>query len=87
MPQLYSYIRWSSGLQEKGRTRTRLVAAARAYAAEHKLEVVEVIEPGLSAFRGKNRKGKVGDFIDAVKSGGYFFRLIPILREPGSPVT
>ncbi len=54
MPQLYSYIRWSSGLQEKGRTRTRLVAAARAYTAEHKLEVVEVIEPGLSAFRGKN---------------------------------
>jgi len=31
--------------------------------------MVEIIEPGLSAFRGKNRKGKLGDFIDAVKSG------------------
>lgn len=69
MPQLYSYIRWSSGRQEKGTTRTRQVAAARAYAAEHNLEMVEIIEPGLSAFRGKNRKGKLGDFIDAVKSG------------------
>ncbi|MDU4840071.1 MAG: hypothetical protein E6X49_02855 [Leclercia adecarboxylata] len=69
MPQLYSYIRWSSGRREKGRARTRLVAAARAYAAEHKLEVVAVIEPGLSAFRGKNRKYKLGEFIDAVKSG------------------
>ncbi|EPK3138646.1 recombinase family protein [Enterobacter cloacae] len=69
MPQLYSYIRWSSGRQEKGTTRTRQVAAARTYAAEHNLEMVEIIEPGLSAFRGKNRKGKLGDFIDAVKSG------------------
>ncbi|MRT14403.1 recombinase family protein [Enterobacteriaceae bacterium RIT711] len=69
MPQLYSYIRWSSGRQEKGTTRTRQVAAARAYAAEHNLEMVEIIEPGMSAFRGKNRKGKLGDFIDAVKNG------------------
>ncbi|GKK88003.1 hypothetical protein NUKP42_09760 [Klebsiella variicola] len=30
--------------------------------------MVEIIEPGVSAFRGKNRAGKLGDFIDAVKN-------------------
>ncbi|HHG8587714.1 TPA: recombinase family protein [Citrobacter koseri] len=68
MPQLYSYIRWSSDRQEKGTTRNRQVAAAKAYADEAGLEMVEIIEPGVSAFRGKNRAGKLGDFIDAVKN-------------------
>ncbi|HGG8858503.1 recombinase family protein [Enterobacter roggenkampii] len=68
MPQLYSYIRWSSDRQEKGTTRNRQIEAAKAYAAEAGLEMVEIIEPGVSAFRGKNRAGKLGDFIDAVKS-------------------
>lgn len=68
MPQLYSYIRWSSDRQEKGTTRNRQVAAAKAYADEAGLELVEIIEPGVSAFRGKNRAGKLGDFIDAVKN-------------------
>lgn len=30
--------------------------------------MVEILEPGVSAFRGKNRAGKLGDFIDAVKN-------------------
>ncbi|WP_375752591.1 recombinase family protein [Enterobacter roggenkampii] len=68
MPQLYSYIRWSSDRQEKGTTRNRQVEAAKAYAAEAGLEMVEIIEPGVSAFRGKNRAGQLGDFIDAVKN-------------------
>ncbi|WP_445663107.1 recombinase family protein [Enterobacter soli] len=68
MPQLYSYIRWSTDRQEKGTTRNRQVAAAKAYADEAGLEMVEIIEPGVSAFRGKNRAGKLGDFIDAVKN-------------------
>jgi len=68
MPKLYSYIRWSSDRQNQGTTKMRQLAAARAYAEEHKLEMVEIIEPGVSAFRGKNRDGKLGDFIDAVKS-------------------
>jgi len=68
MPQLYSYIRWSTDRQDKGTTRTRQVAAAKAYAEEAGLEMVEIIEPGVSAFRGKNRAGKLGDFIDAVKN-------------------
>lgn len=68
MPQLYSYIRWSSDRQDKGTTRNRQVAAAKAYAEEAGLEMVEILEPGISAFRGKNRAGKLGDFIDAVRS-------------------
>lgn len=68
MAKLYSYIRWSSGSQSQGSTRSRQLAAARAYAAENQLEMVEIIEPGVSAFRGKNRSGKLGDFIDAVKN-------------------
>ncbi|AUU05389.1 recombinase family protein [Raoultella planticola] len=68
MPQLYSYIRWSSDRQDKGTTRNRQVAAAKAYAEEAGLEMVEILEPGVSAFRGKNRAGKLGDFIDAVKN-------------------
>ncbi|MCM7525605.1 recombinase family protein [Klebsiella aerogenes] len=68
MPQLYSYIRWSSDRQDQGTTRNRQVAAAKAYAEETGLEMVEILEPGISAFRGKNRAGKLGDFIDAVKN-------------------
>jgi len=70
MPKLYSYIRWSSDRQDKGTTRNRQLAAARAYAADAGLELVEIEDPGVSAFRGKNtQKGKLGDFMDAVKQG------------------
>lgn len=69
MPKLYSYIRWSSDRQNQGTTKLRQLAAARAFAEEHKLEMVEIIEPGVSAYRGKNRAGKLGDFIDAVTQG------------------
>lgn len=70
MPQLYSYIRWSTDRQDKGTTRNRQLAAAKAYAANAGLEMVEIEDPGVSAFRGKNTNtGKLGDFIDAVKQG------------------
>ncbi|WP_244316617.1 recombinase family protein [Kosakonia arachidis] len=48
--------------------RNRQLAAAKAYAEEAGLKRVEIIEPGVSAFRGKNRAGKLGDFIDAIKN-------------------
>ncbi|WP_455915101.1 recombinase family protein [Pantoea agglomerans] len=69
MPQLYSYIRWSSEKQTKSTSLERQLASARGFASEHNLEMVEIIEPSLSAFRGKNLDGKLGDFIDAVVSG------------------
>jgi len=54
MPQLYSYIGWSSDRQDKGTTMSRQIETAKAYANEAGLEMVEIIEPGVSAFRGRN---------------------------------
>lgn len=48
MPKLYSYIRWSSDRQDKGTTKDRQLSAARTYAEEKGLEMVEIIEPGVS---------------------------------------
>jgi hypothetical protein len=70
MPLLYSYIRWSSDRQAKGTTLDRQLASAKEFAASEGLELVEITDPGVSAFKGKNTKyGKLGDFIDAVKDG------------------
>lgn len=54
MPQLYSYIRWSSERQQKGTTRQRQVIGAKEFAIANGLELVEIEDPGVSAFRGKN---------------------------------
>lgn len=71
MPLLYSYIRWSSERQSKGTTRDRQIASARDFALANNLELVEIEDPGVSAFHGKNTNegGKLRDFIDAVKDG------------------
>ncbi len=70
MTKLYSYVRWSSERQSKGTTFERQMASARLFANDNSLELVEIIEPGVSAFKGKNSKdGKLGDFINAVEAG------------------
>ncbi|CAM4267991.1 recombinase family protein [Serratia silvae] len=70
MPLLYSYIRWSSERQAKGTTLQRQMTSAKEFALANGLELVEIIDPGVSAFRGKNTKtGKLGDFINAVREG------------------
>ncbi|WP_431223010.1 recombinase family protein [Serratia sp. L9] len=70
MPKLYSYIRWPSERQAKGTTLKRQMESAKAFALMNDLELIEIIDPGVSAFRGKNTKsGKLGDFIDAVRQG------------------
>lgn len=70
MTQLYSYVRWSSDRQSKGTSFERQMASARQFANDNGLELVEIIEPGVSAFKGKNAKdGKLGDFINAVEAG------------------
>ncbi len=70
MPKLYSYIRWSSERQAKGTTLKRQMESAKKFALMNDLELVEITDPGVSAFRGKNTKsGKLGDFIDAVRQG------------------
>ncbi|VGJ02946.1 Uncharacterised protein [Klebsiella pneumoniae] len=47
MPQLYSYIRWSSERQQKGTTRQRQVIGAKEFAIANGLELVEIEDPGV----------------------------------------
>lgn len=54
MSKLYSYVRWSSEKQAKGTTLERQLASARAFANENGLEFAEIIDPNVSAFKGKN---------------------------------
>lgn len=69
MTQMYSYIRWSSDRQELGTSLQRQMAGAKEFAIQQGLELVEVIEAGVSAFKGKNATdGKLGDFIAAVEA-------------------
>lgn len=70
-PKLYSYIRWSSEKQGKGTSLARQKNAAREYADSHGLEMVEMIDSGLSAFKGKNlgADSALGSFILAVEAG------------------
>lgn len=67
--KLYSYIRWSSAQQTAGTSLERQTAAAREYAFNHNLEFVEILDGGISAFKGKNAtEGALADFIAAVKA-------------------
>lgn len=68
--KLYSYVRWSSEKQAAGTSLSRQSDAAREFAADHNLEYVEVIDAGVSAFKGKNAEhGALADFIEAVEAG------------------
>ncbi|HHK5667390.1 TPA: recombinase family protein, partial [Serratia marcescens] len=67
--KLYSYQRWSSAVQEAGTTKTRQEDAARAYALRNGLEYCEIVDSGVSAYRGANKQGALGKFIDAVQQG------------------
>lgn len=70
MKKLYSYIRWSSAQQTAGTSLERQTTAAREYASSHNLEFVEILDAGVSAFKGKNAtEGALADFITAVKAG------------------
>mgnify|MGYP003874879619 CR=1 FL=1 len=66
----YSYIRWSSDKQEKGSSYNRQLAYSEKFAREHDLELVEIVDSGISAFKGKNaEQGELGRFLDAAKEG------------------
>ncbi|BDY05434.1 hypothetical protein F0521_24750 [Ferrimonas sp. YFM] len=65
----YSYIRWSSEKQAHGTTLARQKKIANEIADENGLELVELVDEGLSAFKGKHRKdGALGAFIEAVRN-------------------
>jgi DNA invertase Pin-like site-specific DNA recombinase len=71
MPKAYSYVRWSTPEQAHGGTLERQLKLSREYAAKHNLDLDEsYIDPGVSAYRGKNRfEGALANFISAVKTG------------------
>ncbi|BEO51634.1 recombinase family protein [Serratia marcescens] len=68
--KLFSYVRWSSDKQTGNTSLSRQSTKAREFADLHGLELVELLDAGLSAFRGKNTtQGALGGFIRAVESG------------------
>ena len=70
MKKLYSYIRFSTPEQLKGDSLRRQMELAKDYADQHNLELTQVSDQGVSAFRGKNlEKGNLGRFVQLVNDG------------------
>lgn len=68
--KLYSYQRWSSAVQEDGTSKARQSFAAEEYAKTHNLEVVEIVDAGISGFKSDNSKsGALAKFLAAVDDG------------------
>lgn len=68
--KLYSYQRWSSAVQADGTSKARQSFAAEEYAKTHNLEVVEIVDAGVSGFKSDNSKsGALAQFLDAVDNG------------------
>lgn len=67
----YSYTRWSDPRQGDGHSLERQLSAAQAYADEHGLILDKsMVDPGLSAFRGKNRtQGYLAGFLEKIEAG------------------
>ncbi|MBP0111340.1 recombinase family protein [Bradyrhizobium vignae] len=69
----YSYVRFSTAQQEAGASLQRQTEKAAKYAADHGLLLdteLNMTDPGVSAFRGKNaRTGALGGFLAAVNKG------------------
>jgi DNA invertase Pin-like site-specific DNA recombinase len=71
-PKAYSYVRFSTPNQAKGRSYERQIELATAYAHERGLELAETTykDLGVSAFRGKNAQtGALQAFLKAVEDG------------------
>lgn len=71
-PTAYSYLRFSTPEQAKGDSQRRQSEAAKKYALDHSLNLMDVSyqDLGVSAFRSANAEtGMLGEFLDAVRSG------------------
>lgn len=73
MKRAYSYVRFSTAEQLKGKSLERQTEAARNYCKQHGLELdtdLSLHDLGVSAFRGKNATvGALGSFLKAVHAG------------------
>jgi hypothetical protein len=69
MPQCFSYSRMSSPEQLKGDSLRRQLEQSRDYAERHGLNLVELQDLGISAYRGRNvgPDAALGQFLDAVR--------------------
>jgi DNA invertase Pin-like site-specific DNA recombinase len=68
----YSYIRFSSALQAKGKSFERQLENSKGYCEKHGLELVEnYTDLGVSAFKGNNKDkvNALGKFLEAVQTG------------------
>lgn len=64
----FSYVRWSSEKQTKGTSLERQLAKTQEFATKNNFELIELIDSGISAYKGNNiKKGALGRFILAVK--------------------
>jgi len=70
MTKLYSYIRWSSAKQSLGSSLARQTKKAQKFATLKGLEYTEILDDGVSAFRGKNTRptAALGQFISEVEN-------------------
>jgi len=69
-PKCYSYIRFSTPEQQKGDSLRRQLRMSEDYAKEHGLELDDMRDLGLSAFKGQHRtRGALGRFLSLVKEG------------------
>lgn len=69
--KLYSYIRFSTPKQAQGDSYRRQLELAERYAKQHKLELSEIYDSGISAFKGKNvsEKGALGKLLRLIEDG------------------
>lgn len=68
--KLYSYQRWSSAVQADGTSKARQSHAAEQYAVANNLELVEIVDAGISGFKSANSKsGALAQFLEAVDAG------------------
>ncbi|RWK15515.1 MAG: recombinase family protein [Mesorhizobium sp.] len=70
--QAISYARWSSGKQSQGDSLARQVSNAEAFCAQHGLTLDrdrQLVDDGVSAFKGANLEASLGAFVADVRSG------------------
>lgn len=72
-PKAYSYVRYSSKIQENGDSTRRQIELSEKYAQEHGLDLDESLrmqDEGVSAFDGSNvNKGELSEFLKDVEAG------------------
>jgi DNA invertase Pin-like site-specific DNA recombinase len=72
-PKAYSYVRYSSKMQENGDSTRRQIELSEKYAQEHGLDLDENLrmqDDGVSAFDGSNvNKGELSEFLKDIEAG------------------